>query len=160
MAKKVFLSFRYKEDVRRVSQIKQIGALEEQPLLDSNDWEKVKRGGNKEIEAWIAREMKGKKCLIVLIGSATAGRKWVNHEIKKAWTDGLGVVGVRIHGLKDPVTGVSRKGPNPFDDFTLGDKKMSSVVKTYDPFGPNVYKSIQQGIEGWVDEAIRIRNAN
>jgi hypothetical protein len=33
MAKKCFLSFHYKPDNWRVSQVRQIGAIEEQPLL-------------------------------------------------------------------------------------------------------------------------------
>ena len=158
MTKKVFLSFHYKQDVRRVSQVKQIGALEEQPLLDGNGWEQVKRGGDPAIKAWIAREMKGKVCLVVLIGSTTAGRPWVEYEIKKAWSDGLGVVGVYIHGLKDPVTGTTSKGGNPFARIKYSDgSAMSAIVDAHDPQGPDVYRSIQQNIEVWIDQAIQTR---
>ena len=46
MARKVFLSFHYKPDSWRVSQIKSIGKIEGTPLLSSNSWEEVKRGGD------------------------------------------------------------------------------------------------------------------
>lgn len=158
MAKKVFLSFHYKQDVRRVSQVKEIGALEEQPLLDGNSWERVKQGGDPAIKAWIAREMKNKVCLVVLIGSATAGRRWVEYEIKKAWSDGLGVMGVHIHGLKDPVTGTTSKGSSPFAGIKYSDgSAMSTIVDVHDPSGPDVYGSIKQNIEGWIGEAIKTR---
>lgn len=162
MSQKVFYTFHYKPDVTRVARVRNIGAIEGQTILDGNKWEEVKKGGDPAIEAWIAKEMAGKKCQLVLIGSATAGRKWVKHEIKKAWADGLGVVGIHIHNLVDLNLNTATKGKNPFDAFTLGaDKKpMSSVVKTYDPAGANstaVYNTIKDNVEGWIDEAIRIR---
>ena len=94
MARRVFHSFHYQRDARRVQQVKQMGVLEGQPLLSSNRWEAIKRGGEAEIKKWISQEMAGKSCLVVLIGSQTAGRKWVKYEIKKAWNDGAGVMGV------------------------------------------------------------------
>ena len=45
--------------------------------------------------------MRDKSCVIVLIGKKTAKRKWIRYEIKKAWKDGKGVVGIYIHNLKD-----------------------------------------------------------
>ena len=45
--------------------------------------------------------MRGRTCTIVLVGAETANRKWINYEIVKSWDDRLGVVGIRIHGLKN-----------------------------------------------------------
>jgi hypothetical protein len=56
---------------------------------------------NAAIEKWIADQMNGKSCSIVLIGNGTAGRKWITYEIIKTWNDKKGVLGVYIHGLKD-----------------------------------------------------------
>jgi hypothetical protein len=45
--------------------------------------------------------LNGRTCLVVLIGSLTARRKWVKYEIEQAWNAGPGVVGIYIHNLKD-----------------------------------------------------------
>ena len=40
--------------------------------------------------------MYGRSFTIVLAGSNTANRKWINYEIIKSWDDGMGVVGIHI----------------------------------------------------------------
>ena len=42
-----------------------------------------------------------RSCVVVLIGSETASRKWVQYEIEQGWKRGKGVVGIYIHNLKD-----------------------------------------------------------
>ena len=54
-----------------------------------------------------------KKAVIVLVGQQTAGRKWVNHEINKAWSDKKPVLGVRIHALSS-MGSVDTPGSSPF----------------------------------------------
>lgn len=163
MARRVFYSFHYKLDSHRVQQVKQMGKVEGQPLLSSNEWEEVKRGGDIAIRKWINDQMDGKSCLVVLIGSRTAGRKWVNYEIEKAWNGDRGVVGVYIHRLKSLDGKQSAKGCNPFDGFTVGTarRKMSSIVKDYDPgffmTSKGAYEYIKDNLAGWVEEAIQIR---
>lgn len=162
MARKVFYSFHYLHDSWRVSQVRNIGAVEDNKPAKDNDWETVTKGGDKAIEKWIDEQMTGRSCVVVLIGAATANRKWINHEIKKAWSDGKGLVGVHIHGLQNSEKKTSSKGANPFDVFTLdnGTKRLSSVVKTYDPPGGDsaaVYKHIKDNLEKWIEEAIAIR---
>jgi hypothetical protein len=100
-----------------------------------------------------------------LVGAATATRKWVMYEIREAWEKNKGVVGIRIHNLKDEHGEQSTASPNPFDDFTLenGTKRFSSIVKLYDPPGItsiDVYAHINNNLADWVKEAIDIRNNN
>lgn len=158
MAKKCFLSFHYKPDNWRVSQVRKIGAIEEQPLLDANDWESIKKKGDAAIEKWIADNMKGKKCLVVLVGANTAGRRWVKHEIKKAWKDGLGVLAIHIHNLKNSDGEQSEKGSNPFTGLTVNGENVTG--KVYDPpykISTNVYDYIKENISTWIDDAIKAR---
>lgn len=160
MAKKVFYSFNFKKDSQRVAQVKNMGVIEGQPLLTSNQWEEVKKGGDAGIRKWIDEQMAGKDCVVVLIGSETAGRKWVKHEIKKAWDGNKGLVGIYIHGLKDLSGNQSTKGANPFADFNVENKSLSSIVKAYDPpysASTSVYDHIEKNLSAWVDEAIQIR---
>jgi hypothetical protein len=163
MARRVFHSFHYDRDSWRVQQVKQMGVIEGQPLLSSNEWEEIKRGGDAAIEKWIDEQMNGKSCNVVLIGSKTAGRKWVEYEFKKAWREKKGVVGVYIHNLKDKAGYQDSKGANPFAGFTLceGKKDFAKVVKAYDPpysTSTSVYDYIKENLEDWVEEAITIRN--
>lgn len=163
MARKVFHSFHYDHDSWRVQQVKNMGVLEGQPLLSSNDWEQVKKGGDSAIQKWIDEQMSGKSCVAVLIGSQTAGRKWVKYEIKKGWNDGKGVVGVYIHNLEDSSGNQDSKGRNPFDDFYLGSTRFSSVVNAHDSSystGKYVYDDIKLNLASWVDDAIAIRGRN
>lgn len=158
MAKKCFLSFHYKPDCWRVSQVRQIGTIEEQPLLDANDWEAIKKKGDGAIEKWIADNMKGKDCLVVLVGEKTAGRRWVKHEIKKAWKDGLGVLAIHIHNLKNSAGEQATKGSNPFTGLTVDGEAVTG--KVYDPpykISSNVYEYIKDNISTWVSDAKKAR---
>jgi hypothetical protein len=162
MARKVFYSFYYKEDASRIQQVVNMGAVEGQPLLGGQKWEAVEKGGDAAIQRWIAEQMKGKTCLVVLVGTNTSKRRWVGYEIKKAWGDKLGVVGIRIHGLKDLATGsTSARGASPFAGYNVGGKPLDNIVKLYDPPGADSktgYASINNNIEKVVEEAIKIRS--
>lgn len=162
MARNVFFSFNFKRDAERVSQVRNMGVVSGQPLLTANQWEDVKKGGDKAIKQWINDQMRGKSCAVVLVGYGTAGRPWVEYEIEKAWKDGKGLVGIHIHNLKNLAGEQSAKGANPFSGFNIAGTPLSTIVKTYDPphkTSTNVYKDIQNGIEGWVEEAITIRGS-
>ena len=158
MAKSCFLSFHYKPDCWRVSQIKKIGAIDGQELLDSNDWESIKKKGDAGVQKWIADNMNGKDCLIVLVGEKTAGRRWVNYEIKKAWRDGLGVLAIHIHNLKNSDGEQAKKGTDPFIGLTVDGEAITGRI--YDPpykISTNVYYHIKENISDWIDDAIRAR---
>ena len=94
MKRKCFYSFHYQPDVTRVAKLRNIGAVEGNRPATDNGWESVKKGGDTAIKRWIAKEMKGKSCAIVMVGANTANRKWINHEIIEAWKTGMGVVGI------------------------------------------------------------------
>jgi hypothetical protein len=160
MARKVFYSFHFDADSWRAAQVRQIGALEGNEPVSGNEWETVKRGGDAAIERWIASQMKGRTCAVVLVGAQTASRPWVQHEIRKAWQSGLGVVGVRIHGLKDRDQHTTTPGANPFAGFNLNQTPFSQIVSLHDPVGFDskaVYASIERNLDAWVEAAIKIR---
>ncbi|RLD55222.1 MAG: molecular chaperone Tir [Bacteroidetes bacterium] len=157
--RQVFYSFHFKNDVLRVSQIRSIGALEDNKPVSANDWEEVKKKGDAGIKKWIDDNMNYRSCVIVMVGEETSKRKWVKYEIEKAWNEGKGVLGIYIHNIKCPNNGKSKQGANPFDSFTLnsGKKKLSSVVKCYNPNSSDAYNSIKNNLENWIEEAISIR---
>lgn len=165
MARKVFYSFHYKPDCSRVSQIRNFGVIEGNQPASDNDWEAVKRGGDAAIKRWIDAQLNGRSCTVVLIGSETAGRPWINYEIEKSWNDGKGLLGVHIHNLKDFSGSQTRKGANPFETFTMqsSGRRLSDFVKTYDPpyfDSKQVYNYIGLNLAAWIEDAIRIRSGN
>lgn len=165
MARKVFYSFHYIPDSQRAAQVRSIGAIEGNEPAKDNDWEAVTKGGETAIQNWIAAQIKGRACTVVLVGRETAGRKWINYEIIKSWDDGLGVVGIRIHGLKNLEGMTSTIGQNPFDFINYGStgRKLSSVVRCYDPSGTDSkqrYAWITDHLSNAIEEAIKIRGQN
>jgi hypothetical protein len=161
--RQVFYSFHYDADNWRASQVRNMGVIEGNEPASDNDWETIKKGGDAAIEKWIAEQMKGRTCTIVLIGANTAGRKWINHEIIKSWNDNKGIFGIYIHKLKDKSGNQMIKGNNPFDSITFSDTgvKLSTIVSTYDsPYSDSkkTYDYIKNNIATWIETAIKQRN--
>src|SRR4051794_34497430 len=80
MPRKVFFSFHYERDVRRVVQVRNSWVVrakgEAQPFHDKAEFEEAKKraGG---IEKWIEEQMKGTSVTVVLFGAETYDRPWV-----------------------------------------------------------------------------------
>ncbi len=56
MARRVFFSFHYDRDIRRVVQVRNSWVVragnETQPFMDKAEWESIKRTGKQAIEKW------------------------------------------------------------------------------------------------------------
>ena len=141
----------------RVQQIRNIGTLEGNTPVSPNEWETLKKTGDKAVEKWIDDAMEYRSCVIVLVGSETASRHWVQFEIKKAWEKGKGLLGIYIHNIKDPRTGTCKQGENPFDRFTVDGQKLSDLVRCYNPNSNDAYNDIANNIESWIEYAINSR---
>ncbi|CAN5613335.1 hypothetical protein BH09ACT8_BH09ACT8_19630 [soil metagenome] len=150
MAKTVFYSFHYERDVHRVQLVRNIDALEGQPLLNSQDWERVRSRGDEAIENWIDEQMRYKRAVVVLIGQQTAGRPWVKYEIQKAWNDRKPLLGIRIHGLSS-MGSMDQAGPDPFAAAGLG----SAGIPIFDPTrtdSQSTYAALRQNLSAWSDQ--------
>lgn len=161
MTRKAFYSFHYEADAWRASQVRNMGVVDGNMPVHDNKWEEVKRGGDDAIKRWIDNEMKGRSVTIVLIGSATARRKWIDYEICKSWKDRKGMLGIYIHNLQDHERKTSLKGSNPFDSINLGTTLLSRIIKVYDPqptYNMSVYSQIRNSLPQWVEDAIHVRN--
>ena len=155
--RKVFYSFHYNNDVFRVQHIRNMGILEGNSPTTPNEWEVIKQSGDAAIKRWINANLQFKSCVIVLIGSETADRKWVKYEIEQAWNERKGLLGIYIHNLNCPKRGTCKQGKNPFSNFTVNGIPLSNIVKTYNPSSSNAYNEIKDNIEIWIEEAIVIR---
>lgn len=158
MAKKqVFYSFHFDYDVMRVQQIRNIGAIEGNASVSANDWEQLKKSDS-SVQKWIDDNMKYRSCAVVLIGEKTAERPWVQYEIRKAWNDGKGVLGIYVHNLKCPRNGKCNQGPNPFDQINFTDgSRLSTVIKCYNPNSYDAYNDVADNLETWIDAAVAQR---
>jgi uncharacterized membrane protein YebE (DUF533 family) len=120
---------------------------------DAADWEEVKKDSEGEIKKWIDDQLHGTSVTAVLIGNETAGRKYVNYEIKESVNQGNGIVGIKIHRLKDKNEGQDFQGPNPLKDFVIetkdGVKRLSNVFETYEWKRDDGWDNIGD----WVEEA-------
>ncbi len=151
MARKVFFSFHFDRDSRRVAQVRHaqaIGYYDKPPFLEAADWETVKRKGDPAIKNWIDDNLHGSSVTVVLIGKETYTRKWVLYEIEQSYQRGNGLLGVTLHNINDPVTGTDTAGQNPF--AYVKDSRgvaLSSSIPVYDWINQNGRASIGLWIE-------------
>lgn len=161
MAPRVFYSFHYAKDAFRAAKIRGIGVVEGNQPCKDNDWESVTRGGDRAIENWIDRQMEGRTCAIILVGPETARRKWIDHEIIRAWNKKIGLLGIRIHKILDHHHQPAPPGENPFASIGWDNgRRLSDFVTVYDPPGANsaaAYAHIEANIDSWIKDAIRAR---
>lgn len=164
MAKqKIFYSYHYAKDANVVGLLQKNDNLLYPIPTTEHDWDTIKKGGDSSIEKWFEEQTKYTSCLVVLIGTETANRKWVSYEIKKSWSHKMGIVGIYIHTLKDTKGEQSEKGPNPFTNLNIKGLPLSGVIKTYEaPFASReeTCSYINNHIEDWVTEAIEIRKSH
>jgi len=139
MVRRVFFSFHYERDKWRVNPVRNTWVTQGREAAgfeDAADWEEVKKQSEEEIKNWIDDQLHGTSVTAVLIGNETAGRKYVNYEIKESVRKGNGIIGIKIHRLKDKDDGKDFQGENPLKYFvieTKGDvKKISNVFETYE----------------------------
>ena len=177
MKRQVFFSFHYVNDNWRVQQVRNMGVLEGNTPVSSNEWEEVKRKGDDSIKRWINSTMNYRSCVIVLAGRYTADRKWINYEIERAWKEGKGLCVVYINKLKDVMGKQDPKGSNPLEFFCIdktlnyivhnkvpadsNEINLSKICKAYDSpcvMSDYTYNYIKENIDSWCEEAIKIRN--
>ena len=86
MAKRVFFSFYYENDLSRALVVKNNWALkenEESGFISNSEFERMNRDGDEAIERWIDKQIAGTSVTVVLIGSETLDSKYVQYAIKK-----------------------------------------------------------------------------
>lgn len=156
MARRVFFSFHYERDVRRIQQVRSSWVVrakgEAQPFYDAAEFEEAKKraGG---IEKWIEEQLKGTSVTVVLFGYKTYEREWVRHEIKRSYELGKGMLAIDIHKVKDPQSGTDFAGRNPLSYWNVekaGRKvSMSDLYACYDWVDDDGYNNI----EAWIEAA-------
>lgn len=104
MARRVFFSFHYDNDINRSMTVRNSWVTqgkEAAGFVDKAAFEQVKRQGDAAVHHWIDNQLEGTSVTVVLIGSETLNRPFVQYEICKSLQRGNAVIGVHINGIKD-----------------------------------------------------------
>jgi len=152
MARQTFFSFRYKKDNWRAAIVRNSWVTKDKTanpngFFDSADWEAVKKKSDAAIETWIKNQMTGTSVTVVLIGSDTAGKKWIDFEIAESHNKGNGILGIYIHEIKDKDQNISIKGKNPFLNWTFKKGGVEVKYPVYDWFKDDGYNNLATWIE-------------
>lgn len=100
----VFFSFHYQRDIWRANVVRNSGVVIGESAAgfrDASLWEEAKKKGDVAIKKMINDGMIGSTVTAVLIGAETASRRYVNYEIDKSIERNNGLLGLRIHHIKD-----------------------------------------------------------
>jgi hypothetical protein len=104
MARRVFFSFKYKEDVSRAMVVRNSWVAkgkEAAGFIDAADFEKLKKQGDDVIKNWIDKQLVGTSVTVVLVGEKTCSSRWIKYEIEKSIKEGKGLLGIDISKIKD-----------------------------------------------------------
>ena len=144
----VFFSFHFERDAWRAGQVRNCDVVSEKysgkgRFLDKADWEKIKKKGDQATKNWINDQLHGTSVTVVLIGAQTSERKWVKYEVEESDSRGNGLLGIRIHNVKDKDGNKDSKGKIP-----LCEKYEYPVYDWVDGNG-------RENIGDWIEQAAK-----
>ncbi len=105
MARNVFFSFHYDNDVQRAFVVRQSWVTQPNRtasgVIDRADFESIKRNGDAAIKRWIDNQLIGSSVTVVLIGSETLQRPYVKYELEQSISRGNGIIGVFVNNIRN-----------------------------------------------------------
>lgn len=104
MARQVFFSFKYKQDVSRAMVVRNSWVTqgkEAAGFIDAANFEKLKQQGDTAIMNWIDKQLEGTSVTVVLVGEKTCSSRWVKYEIEESIRIGNGLLGIDVSKIKD-----------------------------------------------------------
>ena len=109
--------------------------------------------GADAVKRWIATQLDGTSVTVVLIGSDTADRTWVQYEISESHNKGKGLLGIYIHKCKDLDGRTCSQGPNPFErvHYKGSDRSLAPEYPVYDWVNDDGYSNMGR----WIEEAAK-----
>lgn len=160
MVRRVFFTFHYQNDIFRVNTIRNHWLTkpnrESAGYWDHSLWEATKLKGKRALENLIDSGLTGTSVTAILIGAETAGREWVNYEIKRSHELGKGIIGVYIHQIRSANTSrIDPRGRNPLDDFYIESGYSRTYLSTLYPTYDWVTNDGYNNFSGWVETAAR-----
>ena len=150
MTRRVYFSFHYDNDAWRAGQVRYSWITqpdrETAGFWDHAEWETVRRQDEGTIKRWIDRQMEGSSVVCVLIGVNTCDRKWVRYEVQRAIEESKGVIGVRIHNLRDNEGNTCPRGDTDFG-LVDGEHTFEELFPVYDWVNDDGFNNIGDWVE-------------
>ena len=144
MARRVFFSFHYDNDINRSMTVRNSWVTqgkEAAGFIDKAAFEQIKRQGEAAVHNWIDKQLEGTSVTVVLIGSETLNRPYVQYEICRSLQRGNAVIGVHISGIRD-----MRSLTTSFKGNT------HTVIGYYNDNSPAYFDRVADGIYDYVTE--------
>ncbi|MDO5041586.1 MAG: TIR domain-containing protein [Peptoniphilus sp.] len=144
MARRVFFSFHYDNDINRSMTVRNswiTQGKEAAGFVDKAEFEQIKRQGENSVHKWIDKQLEGTSVTVVLIGTETLERPFVQYEICKSIQRGNAVIGIHINGIRDMRTlRTSPKG------------NVHTIIGRYNDNSPAYFDNICDGIYDYVTQ--------
>lgn len=161
MARRVFFSFHYDNDISRAMTVRNSWVTqgkEAAGFVDKAAFEQIKRQGDTAVHRWIDKQLEGTSVTVVLIGSETLNRPFVQYEICQSLQRGNAVIGVHINSIKDMRTSmVSSKG----NTHTVIGHYSDNSPAYFDKICDGIYDyTLQNGYANlgtWIESAAKAR---
>ena len=162
MARRVFFSFHYDNDISRSMIVRNSWVMQGKTaagFIDKAAFEQVKRRGNSAVHQWIDQQLEGTSVTVVLIGSETLTRPFVQYEICKSIERGNAIIGIHIHNITDMNTGRTSNKGNP---HTVIGHYNNGVPAYFDEICDGIYDyCVDKGFSNmgtWIESAAAAHN--
>ena len=161
MARKVFFSFHYNNDLWKAIQIRNnwIVRNERQAsgFAELTHFEQLRQDNDDAVAKWIDEQLQGTTVTVLLIGPYTANQEYIKYQLQRSYARGNGMVGIYVHNMKDKNGIVDKKGsPQPGE---IGKDRLNTPVhfnsnyKIYDWIEDDGYRNIAKWIEAAAQDA-------
>ena len=162
MARRVFFSFHYENDITRSMIVRNSWVTqgkEAAGFIDKAAFEQIKRQGDDAVHRWIDKQLEGTSVTVVLIGAETLNRPFVKYEICKSLQRDNAVIGVHINRIIDMRTLVTSKRGNVHSVIGYYGNKEPAYFDDvcdgiYDYFSQDGYTNMSK----WIEAAARKHN--
>lgn len=155
MARRVFFSFHYKY-VWKVNQIRSMPNIigtAAAGFQDASLWETAKKKGEKEIKSMIDKALVNTSVTVICVTYGSTSRKYINYEIDQSLKRGNGLVGIKIHHLKDQNSNIGKPGAIPSQIEANGFKAYKYTTK--EKLAEWVEKAAQKALEKKTAERLK-----
>lgn len=118
MTPHVFLTLDYDRDHWRAGQVRRWGlesGLEISGFIDQESWEELTEEGDDAVQKWIEEQLEETSVTVVLVGSQTYSKEYVNFAIARSHELGKGLLAIYIHRLQNQWGEIDYQGANLLD---------------------------------------------